>query len=76
MPTRILAIAALLLAIVAVALAYSQQSALQLGRENQPLYSPRYRTLPSGQYRDGRWVRFPNRRSYTRFPGGGPGVGK
>lgn len=76
MPTKIFACAALLLAVATIFLAVSQQSALQVGQDNQQLYAPRYGTRLSGYYRDDTWVRFPNRDNYGGFPGGGPGVGK
>lgn len=77
MLSRLLGIAALLVAALSVLAAYTQRSAYSLGNEMQPHYWPRQQTVPSGHYRNGVWISSPATRSdYSRFRGGSFAAGK
>ncbi|MBF2063435.1 MAG: hypothetical protein IGS39_03220 [Calothrix sp. C42_A2020_038] len=77
MTTKILFIATVLIAFSAIHASITNSSALILRQEQQPNYSPRAGTNPSGRYTSGGiWISTYSRSTYEGFQGGGPGSGK
>ncbi|MFW6359466.1 MAG: hypothetical protein ACOC0N_09695 [Chroococcales cyanobacterium] len=76
MITKLIASAAIAIALYTIIAGYTQSSALVLRDEKQDNYWPRRGTYLSGRYRRGIWEPLPNRSSYGSFRGGGIGSGK
>ena len=76
MLTKIVAAAAIAIALFSVAAGFTQRSALVLREQKQESYWPRHGTRISGRYYRGNWETQPSRSSYGSFRGGGPSTGK
>jgi hypothetical protein len=77
MLTKVLTLSTIVIALLTLWMAYTQQAALVLRQESQMQHWSRYNTVTSGRYLSstGSW-QYSSRETYSDFRGGGPGAGK